>query len=64
MQAIAWKAQVRLCGRFRKLTDRGKDSKKVTVAIARELCGFVWAIHHQVIRSGTGGRSGEPSIAL
>jgi transposase len=41
---IAWKAQVRLCGRYRRLTARGKKSQLVTTAIARELVGFVWAI--------------------
>jgi transposase len=41
---IAWKAQVRLCGRFRKLIARGKTWNKVVTAIARELCAFMWAI--------------------
>jgi transposase len=41
--ARAWAAQLRLCGRFRRLTAR-KDSKNVVVtAIARELAGFLWA---------------------
>src|SRR5207302_7393040 len=40
--ARAWKAQVRLCGRFRRLSAR-KDSKNVVVtAVARELAGFLW----------------------
>jgi transposase len=46
--AIAWKAQLRLCGRFRKLNARGINRKKVVVAIARELAGFVWAIAREV----------------
>jgi transposase len=41
---IAWKAQLRLCARFRKLCARGVNRNKVTVAIARELCGFVWSV--------------------
>lgn len=41
---IAWKAQVRLCGRYRRLMARGKKSQLVTTAIARELVGFIWAI--------------------
>jgi len=45
---IAWKAQVRLCGRYRKLTRAGKPPKTVTTAIARELAGFVWAIAGQM----------------
>jgi transposase len=45
---IAWKAQLRLCARFRKLTARRLPRNKVVVAIARELSGFVWAIARQV----------------
>lgn len=41
---IAWKAQLRLCARHRKLSARGINRNKVTVAIARELCGFIWAV--------------------
>jgi transposase len=41
--ARAWAAQLRLCGRFRRLAAR-KDSKNVVAtAIARELAGFLWA---------------------
>ena len=45
---IAWKAQVRLCARFRRLAARGVSRNKIVVAIARELAGFVWAIGQQV----------------
>ena len=41
---IAWRAQLRLCARHRKLSARGINRNKVTVAIARELCGFIWAV--------------------
>ncbi len=41
---IAWKAQVRLCGRYRRLVARCKKSRVMTTAIARELVGFIWAI--------------------
>jgi transposase len=44
VQAIAWKAQQRLCGRYRHLTNRGMPKGKVCTAIARELLGFIWAI--------------------
>ncbi len=44
----AWAAQLRLCARFRKLSARRLPRNKVIVAIARELCGFVWAIARQV----------------
>lgn len=43
-KAIAWRAQKRLCGRYRRLTLAGKNQKLVCVAIARELVGFIWAI--------------------
>ena len=44
---IAWKAQVRLCGRYRTLTRAGKNTKLVCVAIARELAGFIWDVVRQ-----------------
>jgi transposase len=44
---IAWKAQERLCRRYRKLAQGGKLSTVITAAIARELSGFVWAIAKQ-----------------
>ncbi|MDQ3831785.1 MAG: IS110 family transposase [Candidatus Tectomicrobia bacterium] len=48
IQDISWKAQVRLCKRYRQLIARGKHANVVTVAIARELAGFMWAIAKQV----------------
>ena len=48
IRKISWKAQVRLCGRFRKLTGRGKPRNKVVTAIARELSAFMWAIAKEV----------------
>jgi transposase len=44
---IGWRAQKRLCGRYRTLTQAGKNTKLVCVAIARELIGFVWDIVRQ-----------------
>src|SRR5438132_785747 len=44
---IAWKGQVRLCARYRRLARTGKPANIVTTAIARELAGFVWAIARQ-----------------
>ena len=44
VRACAWKAQTRLHKRMRQLCARGKERNKVTVAVARELCGFVWHI--------------------
>jgi transposase len=48
IREIAWKAQTRLCTRYRKLARTGKPANVVTAAIARELAGFVWAIARQV----------------
>ena len=45
---IAWKAQVRLCKRFRTLSRKGKKSTVVATAIARELAAFIWAIAREV----------------
>ena len=39
---IAWRAQVRLCARYRKLMARGKRAPVVCMAVARELATFVW----------------------
>lgn len=41
---IAWKAQLRLCARYRKLMAKGKRSQIVITAIAREISAFMWAI--------------------
>jgi transposase len=48
IQDLSWKAQVRLCKRYRRLMARGKHANQVVVAIARELAGFIWAIAKQV----------------
>jgi transposase len=49
----AWKAQERLCRRYRKLSQAGKLPTVVTAAIARELSGFVWAIA-QLVQQANG----------
>ena len=38
----AWAAQVRLCGRFRRLAARKNVKSVVATAVARELAGFLW----------------------
>ena len=45
---IAAKAQTRLCGRYRVLSQRGKKLTVAVTAIARELAGFIWAIGREV----------------
>ena len=51
---IAWKAQNRLSSRFRRLAARGLHRNKTVVAIARELCGFLWELHHRVSKEISG----------
>jgi transposase len=41
--ARAWQAQIRLHQRHRHLTTSGKLQTVATAAVARELCGFIWA---------------------
>ena len=48
VRAIAWKAQLRLCARFRRLVAAGKNANVVTTAVAREMAAFAWAIACQV----------------
>jgi transposase len=45
---IAWKAQTRLCRRYRVLAAAGKPKNVVTTAIAREMLGFIWAIAREI----------------
>lgn len=45
---IAWKGQVRLCARYRRLSAAGKKLPVVVAAIAREMAAFLWAIGRQV----------------
>jgi transposase len=45
---IAWKAQVRLCARYRRLSATGKKLPVVVAAIAREMAAFLWAIGREV----------------
>jgi transposase len=47
VRTISWKAQNRLHQRYRRLMARRLQRNKVIVAVARELCGFIW----QLLRS-------------
>jgi transposase len=44
VKALSWKAQNRLHHRFLRLLARRLQRNKAKVAIARELCGFIWAL--------------------
>jgi transposase len=48
VRAIAWKAQLRLCERYRHLIKRGKSSQVAMTAIARELLAFIWEMAQAV----------------
>jgi len=45
---ISWKAQIRLCARFKRLMAKGKSRNVVVTAMARELCAFMWAISKEI----------------
>lgn len=61
---IAWKAQLRLNAKFKRLLARRVMKTKAVVAVARELTGFVWAIGREVQVSGWRGiKSAAPAAA-
>ena len=51
IRAIAWRAQLRLNHRYRRLKARGLHHNKICVALARELAAFVWDIGRHVAPS-------------
>lgn len=57
VKALSWRAQNRLHRRFTRLTLRGLHRNKVTVAVARELCAFIW----ELARVLEGGPSTSPA---
>ena len=57
VQAIAWQAQKRLCGRYRALMEAGKIKQQATTAVARELAGFIWAITCEVAGKAHGSKA-------
>jgi len=57
VQALAWQAQKRLCGRYQALQRAGKEKRLVTTAVARELAGFIWAIACEVLGKAHGSRA-------
>ncbi len=54
---IAWKAQQRLCGRYKDLVNAGKEKPIVVTAVGRELLGFIWAIAVNVERKQLSNRA-------
>lgn len=51
--ALADRAQHRLCRRYARMNARGKPHNKITVAIARELVGYLWAALHPATAQAT-----------
>jgi transposase len=60
---IAWKAQLRLNAKFKRLVARRVMKTKAVVALARELAGFVWAIGCEVQNSGWQGIKSDAESA-
>ena len=52
VQDIAWKAQKRLCARYRSMEGRGKLKVQACTAVAREMAGFIWAIGQALPQPG------------
>jgi transposase len=48
IRQLAWKAQLRLCARYRRFLARGKAKQTIVTAIARELAAFIWTIGQAV----------------
>ena len=42
LRGIAGRGQIQLCSRYRLLAASGKPKVVVTMAIAREMVGFIW----------------------
>ncbi len=51
LRAIAWKAQLRLTQKYRRMQARGKHHNVIVTAIARELAGFLWDAAQHVQRN-------------
>lgn len=50
VRPLSWRAQNRLHHKYRRLAAKGKPSQKATVAVARELAGFIWALFDAIHR--------------
>lgn len=52
VQAISWKAQERLHGKYKRLVyGKGRPANIAIGAVARELTGFIWAVAHTLEES-------------
>jgi transposase len=48
VKKLSWRMQNRLHSRYVKLKMRGKRENKIIVAIARELCAFLWELQNKI----------------
>ena len=53
---LADRAHSRLHRRYRNLTERGKPTNKAAIAVARELCGFLWSALQRYEQQGAEGQ--------
>ena len=60
IQDISWNAPLRLGNRYRRLVSRGKPNNVVTVAMARERAGFLWAMAKPVPLTPSGRHQPRP----
>lgn len=44
VKVLSWRAQQRLCNRYRRLKARGVHENKAAIAVARELSAFIWEL--------------------
>ena len=58
VKELSWRAQNRLGHRFRRLSARGLNRNKIVVAVARELCAFLWELDAIVREGGTTAQAG------
>lgn len=62
VRTLAWKAQQRLCSRYRHLKSRGKKTQVLVTALARELAGFVWAVACTAMGKAPPARGTAPAV--
>ena len=47
VRELSWRMQNRLHKRYVKLRMRGKEENKCIIAVAREICGFIWELQNK-----------------
>lgn len=62
VRKLSWKAQNRLHKKYARMIARGVRTTKVVVAVARELCGFIWCLMEEMNRREAAGQAGGPMV--